>query len=426
MVGGRLVPALAVLVGLALSAPRGDAAETTVEVVETEHYRLHYEGSRRAAEEAGRVLEAAWRGFEAWFGSTPKLAPGERLTVRFYATAKAWAAGIRADGTSVPHGAGGYYWPGTKTAYLYRQPTVYFTRVLLVHEAAHQFHFLTQTRNRSPTAAWYTEGLAEFLSWHRWDGKDLVLGVVPGVTLKDYPAKALAEMDADDFDLGAIVSGARTPSRAISWALVCYLATGNDDGPLPRFDVFRRKMDRGGRARPLFESYFGRPGRFATKLRAWLEAHQTAWTPVFNEWEQIGEARFRGYADVVTAVRLKAPARRLTATLEASPRRYWRAGLLLHWTGNDDYTVAMVTSWGGLRVDRRTGGRWRTLVRRRLGRRLMGQAVALEAVREEGAVLLRIDGELQGRFELPGRILGLCLERGDLRFDGVTWEATPE
>lgn len=419
---GRFCGALAASVLACALAPAGARADVPTHVVETTHYRLHFEGSKPDAEEAGRVLEAAWDGFAAWFGTTPKLEEGERLTVRFYATAGAWAAGIRADGTAVPHGAGGYYWPGTKTAYLYRQPTTYFTRVLLVHEAAHQFHFLTRTRNRSPKAGWYTEGLAEYLSWHRWDGERLVLGVIPGVTLKDYPAKALAELSVRDFDLGAILAGDGKPSRPISWALFRYLATGNDGAPLPRFDVFRRKMDGGGRSRPLFEKYFGRVGRFQTKLRAWLEAHQTPWAPIFNEWEQIGDGHFRGYAHVVTACRLKAAATRLTACLEPSNARYWRAGLLLHWTSNDDYTVAMVTSWGGVRVDRRQDGRWVTLARRRLGRRPRGEPVAFEARRVDGAVRFTVDETEIGAFTLPGGSLGLCLERGDLRFERVHWE----
>ena len=420
---GRAWPASVTLLAVACLLPlaRPASAEVTTHVVESEHYRLHYEGSLRAAREASKVLEAAWKGFEAWFGAAPTLAEGERLTIRFYASAGAWAAGIRADGTAVPHGAGGYYWPGSKTSYLYRQPTVYFTRVLLIHEAAHQFHFLTHTRNRNPSAAWYTEGLAEYLSWHRWDGERLTLGVVPGVTLKDYPAKALAEMEGDGFDLGAVISGGVKPSRAISWALFCYLATGRDGAPLPRFDEFRRRMDRGRRARPIFERYFGRIGRLEPKLRAWLEANQTPWAPVFNEWEQIGEARFRGYAGVVTACRLKASATRLSARLEPSSARYWRAGLLLHWSSNDDYTVAMVTSWGGMRVDRRKDGRWITLDRRRLGRRLRGEAVRFEARRVDGAVTFAVDGTTLGSFRLPAGALGLCLERGDLRFDEVRW-----
>ena len=416
---GRLTVALALVLGLASTA-RADA-----HVVETAHYRLHYEGTRADAEEAGRVLEAAWQGFRAFFGGQPKLAEGERLTVRFYATGAAWAAGIRADGTNPPQGAGGYYWPGTKTSYLYAQPTHYFTRVLLVHEAAHQFHYLTRTRNRNPTAAWYTEGIAEHLSWHRWDGTRLELGVVPGITLKDYPAAALAEISARDFDLGAIVDGGVPASRAVSWALVRFLATGDEGKPLPRFDVFREKMDHGGAATPLFRSYFGRAGRLQPRLQAWLASHQTGWTPVFNEWEQVGPDGFRGRAGVVSACRLKHPPQSLHATVEVPRGLGARAGLLLHWTDNDDYTVLLVSGRGGVRVDRRQGGAWRPLYRGRVALAPGGGEVTLGARRDGDAVVVQVASQEIGRFELPPGPFGLALERSDVSFRDVAWEPAP-
>ncbi|MDA1195970.1 MAG: hypothetical protein O2894_12400 [Planctomycetota bacterium] len=410
------------VLALALSALAAapTSAEDGTEVVETEHYRLHYQGTRRDAEEAGRVLEAAWTGFGAWFGVRPVLKGSERLTVRFYATADAWAAGIRADGTHPPKEAGGYYWPGTRTAYLFRQPTSYFTRTLLIHEAAHQYHFLTRAQNRNPRAAWYTEGLAEYLSWHRWDGERLELAVVPGVSLKDYPAKALAELDDPAFDLGAVVSGGASASRPISWALFRFLATGDEGKPLPRFDAFCAKMDRGGEAPPLFRSYFGRPDRLQPKLRAWLAGQQTAWAAVFNEWEQVGIDSFRGYASVVTACRLKAPASRITARLDPAGDRRWRAGLLLHWSSNEDYTVAIVSSWGHVRVDRRQKGVWVPLGRTRVA--LPPGDVLFDALRDGEQVRLRVGGEDVGAYTLPGGILGLCLEGSDLCFEGVRWE----
>lgn len=414
---GRWVAAL-FLVCLLASTARAE-----VHVVETVHYRLHYEGERAAAEDAGRVLEAAWGGLRDFFGGEPRIAKDEKLTVRFYATGEAWARGIRGDGTNPPRGAGGYYWPGTKTAYLYRQPTKYFTRVLLVHEAAHQFHYLTRTRNRNPKAAWYTEGIAEHLSWHRWDGRTMELGVVPGVTLKDYPARALEEVSAATFDLGAIVDGGRPASRAVAWALVRFLAQGAVGGkPLPGFDTFRAKMDHGGRAPPLFRSYFGRSGRLQRRLLEWLSTHQTAWSPVFNEWEQTGGGAFHGQAAVVSACRLKAPATAIRATFDVPRRRGARGGLLLHWSGNEDYTVLLISGWGGVRVDRRRSGRWERLHRGRIGLPEGGRGLQVEARREGASVLVRVGGRDLRRFELPPGPLGLALERCDLHFRAVSWQ----
>ena len=81
-----------------------------------------------------------------------------------------------------------------------------------MHEATHQFHYLARTRNAQPTAKWYREGVAEFLSWHTWDGERIRLGVRPRITLSDYAAQALAAVTADDFDLDAVVADGRGPA----------------------------------------------------------------------------------------------------------------------------------------------------------------------------------------------------------------------
>ena len=96
--------------------------------------------------------------------------------------------------------------------------------------------------------------------------------------------------------------------------------------------------------------------------------------------------------------------------------------LLLHWTSQDDYTVALLTSWGGLRVDRRKNGRWISLERFGRRQRPGRGAIDLEARREGAFVRFLVDGTSMGRWKLPGRTLGLALERGDLRFSAVRWE----
>lgn len=414
----RLLPA--VLCGIALLGPR--PAEAAQRVVETEHYRLHMEATPQEAQRAARVLEAAWPAYERHFGRAPPLKAGERLVVRFLGDRAGWERAIRADGATPPRGAGGYYWPDSRTAYIYRQPTVYFTRTLLLHEAAHQFHYLARTRNRAPTADWYTEGVAEHLSWHHWDGERLRPAMVPGVTLKDYPAAALEEAAAADFDLDAIVEGRRAASRAITWALYSFLATGHDGGPLEGFETFRRKMDAGGRAGPLFRRFIGPARRIRSRLLTWLRAHQAPWAPVFNEWEQIGEGRLRGHAGVVSACRLKGESSTIAATLRVPGRARWRGGLLLHWTSAKDFTVALYDARGTIRVNRRVGDRWQRVFRGRLPRQPGAREHRLEAEREGETVGLRVDGRPVGTWRLPGRTLGLALENCDLRFHDVAWD----
>ena len=101
----RCVRFVVLLVGLWL-APLADVC-ADVHALESAHYRLDFEGARSDAEEASRVLEAAWPSFRAFFGKEPTLKPGEKLKVRFYASREAWARGIREDGTVPPGSAGG-------------------------------------------------------------------------------------------------------------------------------------------------------------------------------------------------------------------------------------------------------------------------------------------------------------------------------
>jgi len=413
----RAVLGLLLLLGCVGAAP----AQGVSHVVETEHYRLHFMGTEDDAQEAARVLEAAWPRFREHFGREPKRAAGEKLIVRYYATREDWVKGIRRDGTWPPRSAGGYYWPQTKTAHLFRQPTEYFTRTLLLHEATHQFHYLAAMGNKGPAADWYKEGTAEYLSWHRWDGETLALGVVPGVSLKGFPAAALAELRAKDFDLKLTVGQKVPASRALSWALYSYLATGDDGKPRKGFKEFRRKMDAGGRPGSLVRKYFGDAKRMKTNLIEWLEQHQSPWTQSFNEWEQVGEARMRGHAGVVTACRLNADVQTIWATVEVPARGRWRAGLLLHWTDADDYTVALLDRWGGIQVNRRSNGRWDRLHRARR-RRDQGDAEhTFQAVREGEQVSFWIDGIEIGAWKLPGRTMGLGLEACDLHFKDVHW-----
>lgn len=398
----------------------GSLSADDAHVIETAHYRVHVHGTRAQAEEAARVLEAAWTPFETHFGAAPKLAKDERLTVRLVEGREAFEAAIRADGTEPPGAGGGYYWPGSKTAYLFRQPTVYYTRTLLIHEAAHQFHYLARTRNKNPKANWYTEGVAEYLSWHRWDRSELELAVVPGITLKAYPATALKEATAKDFKLGHVVEGSKGASRAIAWALYRYLATGRKGEPLKGFATFTRKMDAGGSARALFGKLIGSPRTLQARLIAWLQTQQSPWVPVFNEWEQTGAESFRGFAEAVSACRTRAPATFVAAEMHVPEAGWWRGGLLLQYASADDYTVALLDADGGVRVHRRHEGTWKPIHDGSVERTPGARWHRFEAERKANAVVLRIDGYDFGTYELPAGPMGLALERCDLRFDPVT------
>ncbi len=390
--------------------------------VRTEHYRLAAEVPPDVAEEMGRVLEAAWPRFAEFFGRAPDLEEGERLPVRFFAAKEGFDAALREAGARPP-AAGGLYWPPVRTAFLWRQPTLYNTRTLLLHETSHQFHFLARTRNRAPPAGWYVEGLAEMLGRHRWDGKTLVVGVIPTLSLTDFPAKALARFTDPGFDLARAVRRGGE-DRVTAWALVSYLTRGEGGRLRRRFEKLAAKLDRGlGSADALFRA-FGRPEKLKARVAAWLAAHQEPWTIVFNEWEGIGPGRFEGVAPppIVSACRPKEDVIRLSAVLEVPREGRWTGGLLLHHESGEEYTTGMVDQAGRVRVARRRAGRWEILASRSIARPAPGGDLSLAAGRSGGKVTFRAGGETIGSFALPGSRLGLALQGCRLRFHDVRAE----
>ncbi|MGQ0613954.1 MAG: hypothetical protein ACT4PV_09485 [Planctomycetaceae bacterium] len=415
----RFAAAAAAVAALAaaLLAPAARAEEPAVEAA---HYRLFAAAPPEEVEELGRLVEEAWKGFAAFFGKQPKLAEGQKLTVRMLATAEEWERAIRADGTGAPRGAGGYYWPGSRTAYLFRQPTLYYTRVLLLHEMAHQFHFLARTNNKAPTADWYAEGIVEHLSWHHWDGERLLLGVLPLLSLEDRAAGALAVARAPDFDLARVVEGEVAADRPIAWALFRFLATGDKGKPLRRFDAFCRKMDAGGAAGPAFRGQFGPPKALQERFVEWLAAEQQPWTPVFNQWEPLAPGVVRGVAPVMSLCRSKAALASVRATLHLPAEARFLGGLILHFADAENYTVALLDRAGGLAVNRRAAGGWSRLFAGDVGEG-GGEGRVLEAVRRGESVEISVDGKACAAFEFPPSPMGLALDGSDLRFTQLSW-----
>src|ERR1017187_7201487 len=166
----------------ASAAPWAGAVNTTgVSELRTEHYDIHVEGLDVA--DVGRMLEQLHGHLKSYFGKAPE----GRLSVGVYATQERWAAALQADRQYVPLGAGGYYAPFTRKAYLWVQPSTYFTRQVLLHECTHQFHWLVATGNLAPSALWYTEGIAEYFGMHNWDRKTRQTCGIPGGTLAGHP-----------------------------------------------------------------------------------------------------------------------------------------------------------------------------------------------------------------------------------------------
>jgi len=398
------------------------SAEPGVAVHETAHYRVEFEGTPAEAALTAKVLEAAWTGFADFFGAKPRLGKDESLRVYVGRTRASFEARLRADRAAVPK-SGGYYSPRTKTAYLWVQPTIYYTRCLLIHEASHQFHYLSRTGNRTVGEDWYVEGLAEFLCRHTWDGERLVLGALPVLSLKDYAAAARLDIASPDFDLKAVVEG-KAGGRPVWWALVRFLVRGEKGRLAGKFRELTKRVDRGADAARSFRGTVGDPKKLAARLRKWIETEQEPWAQIWNQWEGEGPGAFRGTAPhpIVSACRAKAGARRIEAEVLVPNAGRFNGGLLLHYEDGKNYTVALVRDGKRVRVDRMRNGKWQILLTATCPSPRDAGVYRLRAERRGAKVALFVEGKEIGAFEAPGETLGLALQGSTLRFRGVSFE----
>jgi hypothetical protein len=363
--------------------PLGAGAQSPVHA--TAHYDLVAEAGD--AKDIGAMLEALYGHLSRYFGRAPR----ERLRVEFYATFDGFAAALRRD-RQPEIKAGGYYSPVTKTAYLFAQPSEYYTRQLILHEATHQFHYLAATGNRSVSPFWYAEGLAEYFGMHNWDGSELRVCVVPALSLEDYPARALTQLTALKDDAQGIGTAAVPVERPLAWALVSFLAGRFPD----RWRALAAKLDDGEKPEKAWEKCVGEAGpEFAKQFRAWIEEHQQPFRILWVSWQERGD-RIEGRSDACGVALVRKPGDRLEACVEAKTGAL-NAGLLLNRTGDRDYVLVRAQE-GRVSLVRRAAGKDAELA----FVESPGPAAALVAVREGDEWVVRAAGKELGRVPAAG------------------------
>jgi hypothetical protein len=412
---------LALLHG-AVRAPALAQPDESVRTWESARYRLDTDAPEDTAREYLKMLEAAWPLMEQFFGQAPKLRKDEKLRISFRQTQQGWHQALQADKVDIPVGAGGYYWPGNRTVYLWKQPTIYNTRQLLLHEAMHQFHFLACCNNVGPKDTWYVEGVVEHLSRHYWDGETLTLGVVPLCSLENYPRLALELFERQDFSLADMIDDKRASTRPEQWALVRYLLLGDDGKLKPRWDKLRPKLDAGQPGKTLFRPGIGDPAALQPKIRQWLKTQQEPLVPVWNEWWGLGPDSARGTATVTSALRAREDAVLFSATLNMPAQGAYKGGLLIGFEDAGHYAVALFDSGGGFSVNLRKDETWHVLKRGRTAPPKTEGRLQLRAERVEGGIRVVQDDVETGVFDLPGRKLGVCLENCTLSFTDLKWK----
>jgi hypothetical protein len=365
--------------------------------VETEHYEIRAAGVD--ALETGQMLDQLYEQMTQFFGHRPK----GSLPIEIFPGREEFHRSLTDDGHPAGRG-GGYYAPENRKVYVSAQPSTYYTRQLLLHEAVHQFHFLVATGNRKLSATWYMEGLAEYFAMHDWDGTRLRCGVVPAVSLEDYPAAALAEIERSSARaewFRRVIGGDEPASRPLSWALA-HLLMHRDR------DAFRRlgeRLDRDDDSLTAFGETIGPvTPEFADELHRWVAQHQQPWSVVWNQWQQSGD-RLEGWAErTVGLIVHKEPLNRLQATIDPV-KGPWKAGGVFGFQNENDFYLLQVTSEGQVQIIQRTNSGWQYV----LETDLPTDARRFSVQRRGEQVRVTVNGRSVHEQAVPGK-LGLHID----------------
>ena len=268
--------------------------------VVTAHYDLEISGfDEDEARTLGTLAELSWSGLAAFFG-TEVDGP---LTVVIAADEAGFQAALAADGISGLEGAGGYYDPGGGKAYLFRQPTTYYSRVLMIHEIVHQYQYHSGVADGLP--GWYIEGLAEALGRHHWDGDCLTLRVRPLLSWEDMAAQAWTELDAGAPDLVSVFGGG-SASRPLSQELVRLFTSDPDRAA--RFADWRWSVASGVTSATdldALQAALGSTDEIASDLADFVPQDQEPLSPIWLDWIPQGEDQALGWSDASSAARIK-------------------------------------------------------------------------------------------------------------------------
>ncbi len=387
--------------------------------VRTPHYALLSPSEAIDKQELGRMMEQFYDQATAYFGAEPE--GDERLVGKIFADDASYRAGLAADGIgSGAGGSGGYFDPGTRTFYLFVQPSRHYTRMLTLHEATHQMQRLA---GDCSNPGWWTEGEAEHLGMHTWDGETLQLVSQPLISLEDHPRSALEAFQRKGRDVGPIVAGSPDYSYREAWALVSFVRA-----TAPReFRALRARYCAGEASAEAWRAVFGRDVDAAlnTGYETWLQANQQPWTWVWNTFEPLGPDGFHGVAmnsNALAAMKERPDA--LTVEIEPIAGAL-RAGLAVAYYGPHDFVMVRLYADRRLEIIRVTEGFQWTWLHRATAPEPQAGALDSMSARVEGAeaggderLVIAMNGQdvftLDDPRDVAGRF-GLNLEGCEMR-----------
>lgn len=317
-------------------------------IVETAHYRLTVRGGavdKAEAKVLGALSEAGWDAWGTYFGDLP--APTDKYEAILTADRAGFNAAILADGDTPPADAGGYFSYVSGRAYLFAQPTRYYTRVLLLHELTHQAHLATRTTEEE-VPAWFIEGVAEHLSVHDWDGESCVgLGVQALASLEDRMGAANAEAPANLAQLQGWLRDDTFPSRAALMGWWRFLDTS--PGTRAAFSGWRADADAGSVSYGSLGTVVSTAEVFAD-YKAWLEDAVDPYAVVFLQWLPYDADSVQGWAAVSSAIRWKGGPPASFQVKHEVPGASGFAGVLVSYDDPTHNTSVMINATGEVRA----------------------------------------------------------------------------
>ena len=329
--------------------PIGTATVTSESplLVSTAHFELEVRDeavSRAEAMTLAQLAEAAWPQWVDAFGAEPAWNGPARWVIA--PDAASFAAAVAEDGDTAPPGVGGYFSYTSETAYLWVQPTLYYTRVLALHELTHLFHYAVRAETAIDVPFWYGEGVAEHLGRHHFDGACLSIGVEPLVTLEDFPADALQTLGSDAPPISDWVTQDAFPSRPVAMTWWRFLST--DPRWAPAFEAWTQDVDLGiSQASDLGEALD--LSRAAAEYATWLqEEGQHAMELIFIDWLPETSTRLTGWTPTTALARAQLGQTRLHVEHALPDTDNAKAGIVVGYDSPNDYTAVLVAGSGEL------------------------------------------------------------------------------
>ena len=224
--------------------------------------------------------------------------------------------------------------------WLFDQPSDYYRRHLLLHEGTHAFMSHHLGGNGPP---WYSEGMAEMLGTHLWDGNKLILGYNPPDKTQ-FPYWGRVKIVRDEFSANrgmslqqifSYDSKAHLKNEAYGWCWAVTTFLNNHPKTRVQFQELRKKA----------------ADRSQEFSRMFFQDLHADWPQIIEDWQLYVINLDYGY-DVAAAATVRKPAQPLQgqATVAVAADCLWQstgiqleAGQTYELTATGSYTLAAGT-----------------------------------------------------------------------------------